>query len=80
MLGVGAAFNDLAGIRPETPGWMWRLALEWLHRILSEPRRLGLRYARVVPRFILLAGAEMLTRAWARSFSRRGVYRDVPPR
>lgn len=50
-IGVGAAFDVLAGLRPDAPRWVKRAGLQWLHRALQEPRRLGPRYARIVPAF-----------------------------
>lgn len=44
MVGVGGAFNILAGITPEAPIWMQNLSLEWLYRLVQEPRRLFKRY------------------------------------
>jgi N-acetylglucosaminyldiphosphoundecaprenol N-acetyl-beta-D-mannosaminyltransferase len=44
MLGVGAAFDFHAGTKPRAPLWMQRAGLEWLFRLLSEPRRLAHRY------------------------------------
>jgi len=44
LLGVGAAFDFLAGVKPQAPDWMGRHGLEWLFRLLSEPRRLWRRY------------------------------------
>ena len=44
MVGVGGAFNILAGIIPEAPAWMQDLSLEWLYRLIQEPRRLFRRY------------------------------------
>ena len=44
MVGVGGAFNILAGITPEAPVWMQNLSLEWLYRLIQEPRRLFGRY------------------------------------
>ena len=43
---VGATIDFLAGQRQRAPLWMRRTKLEWLHRMLSEPRRLIRRYAR----------------------------------
>ncbi|MEO7986727.1 MAG: WecB/TagA/CpsF family glycosyltransferase, partial [Gemmatimonadales bacterium] len=57
MLGVGAAFDFLAGSKPQAPMWMQRAGLEWLFRLGTEPRRLWRRYAYHNPRFVaLLAG------------------------
>lgn len=44
MLGVGAAFNYHAGVIKRAPPWMRGCGLEWLHRLMSEPQRLGKRY------------------------------------
>jgi N-acetylglucosaminyldiphosphoundecaprenol N-acetyl-beta-D-mannosaminyltransferase len=43
---VGATIDFLAGEKPRAPAWMRRVGLEWLHRMLSEPRRLTKRYMR----------------------------------
>ncbi len=60
MLGVGAAFDFLAGTKPQAPRWMQRSGLEWLFRLVTEPRRLWRRYLRQNPRFALLAIAQIL--------------------
>ena len=44
MLGVGAAFDFHAGVTARAPQWMQDAGLEWLHRLLTEPRRLWRRY------------------------------------
>jgi N-acetylglucosaminyldiphosphoundecaprenol N-acetyl-beta-D-mannosaminyltransferase len=43
---VGATIDFLAGEKSQAPVWMRRSGLEWLHRVLTEPRRLGRRYAK----------------------------------
>ena len=43
LIGVGAAFDFHAGGKT-APYWMQRSGLEWLFRLLSEPRRLWKRY------------------------------------
>lgn len=53
LLGVGAAFDIHAGVLPQAPGWMQRAGLEWLYRLIREPRRLWRRYLRNNPRFVL---------------------------
>jgi len=55
MLGVGAAFDFHAGVLPRAPRWMREHGLEWLHRLASEPRRLGRRY--LVTNSLFIAGA-----------------------
>ncbi len=59
MLGVGAAFDFHAGRVPQAPGWMQRAGLEWLFRLLVEPRRLWRRYLKHNPRFIVLAAMQL---------------------
>ena len=44
LVGVGQAFAIAAGLLPEAPVWMRRSGLEWLFRVVSEPRRLWRRY------------------------------------
>ncbi|MDR3774997.1 MAG: WecB/TagA/CpsF family glycosyltransferase [Terracidiphilus sp.] len=53
MLAVGAAFDFLAGAKPQAPRWMMRCGLEWLFRLLTEPRRLARRYLKNNPRFVV---------------------------
>ena len=43
---VGATIDFLAGEKKRAPVWARALRMEWLHRLLSEPRRLAKRYAR----------------------------------
>lgn len=43
-MAVGAAFDFLAGTKPQAPEWMQRSGTEWAFRLASEPRRLGRRY------------------------------------
>jgi N-acetylglucosaminyldiphosphoundecaprenol N-acetyl-beta-D-mannosaminyltransferase len=43
---VGATIDFLAGEKPRAPVWMQNYGLEWIHRALSEPKRLVPRYAR----------------------------------
>jgi N-acetylglucosaminyldiphosphoundecaprenol N-acetyl-beta-D-mannosaminyltransferase len=45
VVGIGAAFDFVAGTTPESPRWLSRLGGEWLHRLATEPRRLWRRYA-----------------------------------
>lgn len=45
MIGVGAAFDYLAGTKPAAPAYLRHVGLEWLFRLGVEPRRLWRRYA-----------------------------------
>lgn len=59
MLGVGAAFDFYAGNVKESPEWMGNLGLEWLFRLVQEPKRLWKRYLILNPRFIWLATLQL---------------------
>ena len=60
MIGVGAAFDMHSGRTRQAPRWMQRNGLEWLFRMVQEPRRLFWRYARNNPAFILRAALQLL--------------------
>ena len=66
LIGVGAAFDFHAGLKPQAPDWMKRVGLEWLFRMASEPRRLGPRYLRNNPTFVGRLIVEELGRALGR--------------
>lgn len=44
IVGVGAAFDFLSEAKAQAPGWMQKSGLEWLFRLICEPRRLWKRY------------------------------------
>jgi len=73
MLGVGAAIAFYSGVTRRAPIWMQRYGLEWLHRLASEPRRLGWRYLATNSIFIALAvrgfALQLMRRLTARSAS-----------
>jgi N-acetylglucosaminyldiphosphoundecaprenol N-acetyl-beta-D-mannosaminyltransferase len=52
LIGVGAAFDFHAGLVPQAPDLLQRLGLEWVYRLVHEPRRLWKRYARYNPLFV----------------------------
>jgi N-acetylglucosaminyldiphosphoundecaprenol N-acetyl-beta-D-mannosaminyltransferase len=60
MLGVGAAFDFLAGRKRQAPRVVQRLGLEWLYRLVHEPRRLWRRYLYRNPRFVVLFAAQLV--------------------
>lgn len=68
LLGVGAAFDFLSGVKPQAPRWMQRSGLEWAFRLASEPRRLWWRYAADNPMFVILVTLQLL-----------GLYRPARP-
>lgn len=66
MLGVGAAFDFLAGTKPRAPLWMQRAGLEWVFRLKTEPGRLWRRYLLCDSRFLALLAIQVLRRAAGR--------------
>jgi N-acetylglucosaminyldiphosphoundecaprenol N-acetyl-beta-D-mannosaminyltransferase len=60
MLGVGAAFDFLAGTTRQAPRWVMAAGLEWLFRLMVEPRRLWKRYVKNNPRFVGLFVLQVL--------------------
>jgi N-acetylglucosaminyldiphosphoundecaprenol N-acetyl-beta-D-mannosaminyltransferase len=66
MLGVGYAFDLLAGRRTEAPVWLQRAGLEWTHRLAQDPKRLWRRYARHNPRFMALLAAQGASEGFGR--------------
>lgn len=68
-IGVGAAFDFVAGTVKRAPKWMQRSGLEWFYRVCAEPRRLWRRY--------LTTNALFLTRVAALLVSRRLGHRPI---
>jgi N-acetylglucosaminyldiphosphoundecaprenol N-acetyl-beta-D-mannosaminyltransferase len=62
MLGVGAAFDFLAGGKRQAPKVLQRLGLEWLFRLVNEPRRLWRRYLYGNPRFVAMFAVQLIGR------------------
>jgi N-acetylglucosaminyldiphosphoundecaprenol N-acetyl-beta-D-mannosaminyltransferase len=62
MIGVGAAFDFIAGTKRRAPPWMQRHGLEWLFRLASEPKRLWRRYFLTNSLFLLMLGRDLFRR------------------
>ena len=62
-LAVGAAFDYHAGVQAEPPAWIQRAGLQWLWRLIAEPRRLWRRYLLLNPAYLTLLAAQRL-RIW----------------
>ena len=63
---VGAALNFISGVEARAPRWMQQMALEWLYRLLQDPRRLARRYLVRGPRiFAHLLGGHLVLRTRA---------------
>jgi N-acetylglucosaminyldiphosphoundecaprenol N-acetyl-beta-D-mannosaminyltransferase len=75
LIGVGAAFDFHAGVKRQAPRWIQRNGLEWLFRLLSEPRRLYRRYLINIPLFVGLIVLQALGLWRARSHPE-----TLPPR
>lgn len=60
MLGLGGSLDGYAGNVKRAPRWMINLNLEWLYRLIKEPKRLG-RMMRL-PKFVLICFGEKLRR------------------
>lgn len=63
MIGVGAAFDFIAGTKRQAPPWMQRGGLEWFFRLSQEPRRLWKRYLIYNPLFLVLALMDLVRSA-----------------
>ena len=60
MVGVGAAFDLHTGATTDAPRWVKRAGLQWLHRLIQEPRRLWKRYLINNPKFLWNIGLQFL--------------------
>jgi N-acetylglucosaminyldiphosphoundecaprenol N-acetyl-beta-D-mannosaminyltransferase len=65
-MGVGGTFDVVAGKVRRAPEWMQRLGLEWLFRVIQEPRRMWRRYLVTNSRFAFM----LLREKWRRLRSR----------
>ena len=74
VMGVGGSIDVVAGITRRAPVLMQRMGLEWLYRLLQEPRRMFRRYAVTNSRFAGLVARELLTGGAAR---RREAHREA---
>jgi N-acetylglucosaminyldiphosphoundecaprenol N-acetyl-beta-D-mannosaminyltransferase len=72
LIGVGGSLDFIAGTKRRAPVWIRKVGLEWLHRLVTEPRRLANRYARDFVRFTPLVVRQF------RAMRPRGA-RQTPP-
>ena len=54
MIGIGGALPVMIGMQDRAPNWMQKASLEWLFRLMQEPKRLFKRYAYTNSKFIYL--------------------------
>jgi N-acetylglucosaminyldiphosphoundecaprenol N-acetyl-beta-D-mannosaminyltransferase len=59
LLGVGAAFDFVSETKPRAPLWMQHSGLEWLFRLMTEPRRLAPRYSVIISIFVVRALSQL---------------------
>jgi N-acetylglucosaminyldiphosphoundecaprenol N-acetyl-beta-D-mannosaminyltransferase len=59
-MGVGGSIDVVAGLTRRAPRWVQRAGLEWLFRVLQEPRRLWRRYLITNTRFAVLVAGEAI--------------------
>jgi N-acetylglucosaminyldiphosphoundecaprenol N-acetyl-beta-D-mannosaminyltransferase len=62
VMGVGGSIDVMAGVTKRAPGAWQRLGMEWLYRLVQEPRRMFRRYAVTNARFLLLLSRALVTR------------------
>lgn len=67
LIGVGAAFDFVAGTKKQAPRWIQRVGLEWAYRVTHEPKRLIGRYIRIGWSLLLL----IVKRGCSRFFGKR---------
>jgi N-acetylglucosaminyldiphosphoundecaprenol N-acetyl-beta-D-mannosaminyltransferase len=60
FVGIGAAFDFLAGTQQRAPSFVQQIGFEWLYRLTKEPKRLWPRYKRVVPAMLKIIILELL--------------------
>ena len=70
MLGVGGVFPVYAGIQRLAPPFIRKIGMEWLYRLIQEPRRLFWRYASTNPLFVWLAIIQLATNRRSNSRTR----------
>jgi N-acetylglucosaminyldiphosphoundecaprenol N-acetyl-beta-D-mannosaminyltransferase len=76
LVGTGVSFSFVAGETPRAPRWVQRAGLEWVHRLLQEPRRLFRRYVREgIPFALRLFAYAVLARGVSRLVRRPDVVR-----
>ncbi|MEO1671934.1 MAG: WecB/TagA/CpsF family glycosyltransferase [Cyanobacteria bacterium J06631_2] len=67
MIGVGAVFAMYAGLTPRAPHLIQQAGMEWLYRLVQEPRRLWHRYSSTIPPFMYLATKQLMSPGVAKS-------------
>ncbi|AIW16172.1 WecB/TagA/CpsF family glycosyltransferase [Vibrio tubiashii] len=66
VMGVGGTFDVVAGKVNRAPSWMQNFGLEWLYRVIQEPRRMWKRYLVTNSKFAWLLLKEKLKRLFSK--------------
>lgn len=77
MIGVGAVFAVYAGLQKRAPHIIRLLGLEWLYRLLQDPKRLWTRYRKTIPPFLYLAFKELLSHQKDKNLSIKYNYKEL---
>lgn len=64
VIAVGAALDTQAGLRRRAPRWTHRIGMEWLYRLIREPRRLWKRYLFGNTKFMIIVLRQWLSQLW----------------
>jgi N-acetylglucosaminyldiphosphoundecaprenol N-acetyl-beta-D-mannosaminyltransferase len=76
-IGVGGSFDVAAGVYKLAPAWMRKAGLEWLYRLIQEPRRMWRRYLTTNTVFVYLVFKAFVThRLLARLRPARGISKE----
>lgn len=79
-IGIGGTFNFITGTVARAPAWMQRSGLEWVYRMVQEPKRLWRRYAVGMAKIAwLLAPTLIMDRLPALLSRRRSETPEAPP-
>jgi N-acetylglucosaminyldiphosphoundecaprenol N-acetyl-beta-D-mannosaminyltransferase len=63
-IGVGAAFDFISDRKKQAPFWMQSIGLEWLFRLLQEPKRLAYRYLILNSKFIIKISQQIINQTF----------------
>jgi N-acetylglucosaminyldiphosphoundecaprenol N-acetyl-beta-D-mannosaminyltransferase len=76
--GVGGSFDVMAGLVKRAPGWMQRVGIEWLYRIVQEPRRMFWRYTKTNGQCLWAFACALVSPANRRAKRAHENYMEVP--
>lgn len=77
VMGVGGSVDILSGITPRAPSWMQAAGLEWLYRVVQEPRRMWRRYLVTNTKFLGLMAAGIFRRTKVEAVQERSLFSSL---